>query len=74
MACRKKSPAKQMLRFVCGGDGKIVFDQRRRAPGRGANVCPARKCLELAVERKAFARAFKRAVLVNKSFLESVVF
>jgi len=38
-------------------DGKVFFDQRQIAPGRGAWV--HRKCLELAIDRKAFKWAFK---------------
>jgi predicted RNA-binding protein YlxR (DUF448 family) len=38
-------------------DGKVIFDQRQIAPGRGAWV--HRKCLELAIDRKAFKWAFK---------------
>jgi predicted RNA-binding protein YlxR (DUF448 family) len=38
-------------------DGKVIFDQQQIAPGRGAWV--HRKCLELAIDRKAFKWAFK---------------
>jgi predicted RNA-binding protein YlxR (DUF448 family) len=38
-------------------DGKVIFDQPQIAPGRGAWV--HRKCLELAIDRKAFKWAFK---------------
>ena len=38
-------------------DGKVIFDQKQIAPGRGAWV--HRKCLELAIDRKAFKWAFK---------------
>ena len=38
-------------------DGKVIFDQRQIAPGRGAWV--HRKCLKLAIDRQAFKWAFK---------------
>lgn len=38
-------------------DGKVIFDQQQIAPGRGAWV--HRKCLGLAIDRKAFKWAFK---------------
>jgi predicted RNA-binding protein YlxR (DUF448 family) len=38
-------------------DGKVIFDQLQIAPGRGAWV--HRKCLNLAIDRKAFKWAFK---------------
>jgi len=34
-------------------------DERRRLPGRGAWLHPSRDCLDLAVRRRAFARALR---------------
>jgi predicted RNA-binding protein YlxR (DUF448 family) len=42
-------------------DGKVIFDQRQIAPGRGAWV--HRKCFQLAVDRQAFKWAFKLTVM-----------
>ncbi|HEY3508497.1 MAG TPA: YlxR family protein [Kribbella sp.] len=39
--------------------GLVLPDPDRRAPGRGAHLHPAIECLDLAVRRKAFPRAFK---------------
>jgi predicted RNA-binding protein YlxR (DUF448 family) len=64
----------QMLRFVRRDDGEVVFDRHRRAFGRGANLCAKKRCLELAIERKAFNRAFKQAVLFDKTVLLDTVF
>ena len=38
-------------------DGKVIFDQKQIAPGRGAWV--HRKCLKMAIDRQAFKWAFK---------------
>ena len=48
-----------MERFVLM-QGHLVHDLRRKAPGRGAHVHVA--CLDDAIKRKAFSRAFKTQV------------
>ena len=39
--------------------GELVADPAARLPGRGAYVHPSRSCLDLAVRRRAFARALR---------------
>lgn len=56
IGCRKTGSPSSLLRMVLV-DGKVIFDQRQIAPGRGAWV--HRNCLELAIDRKAFKWAFK---------------
>jgi predicted RNA-binding protein YlxR (DUF448 family) len=53
-----------MIRFVVGPDGAIVPDLKRKLPGRGVWVTAAYDAVATAVQRKAFARAFKREVKV----------
>ncbi len=40
-------------------EGVCVPDPRGTLPGRGASVHPTLVCLDLAVRRRAFPRAFK---------------
>jgi len=40
-------------------DGCVTPDVARRAPGRGAHLHPDPLCLDLAVRRRAFPRAFR---------------
>ena len=56
----KAHPSK-LERFVLFGD-KLVWDMRKRAPGRGVYVAPTREALEAAIKRGGFARGFKRKV------------
>ena len=56
IGCRKTDSPSSLMRMVLV-DGKVFFDQRQIAPGRGAWV--HRKCLELAIDRKAFKWAFR---------------
>jgi predicted RNA-binding protein YlxR (DUF448 family) len=69
---RRTGDPDTMLRFVVGPDNKVVFDLRRRLPGRGAWVSAEAAVLETAVKRKAFGRAFKRPVEVDAALVEQV--
>jgi predicted RNA-binding protein YlxR (DUF448 family) len=50
---------------------RVVADPGGSLPGRGAYVCGA-ACARSAIERRAFARAFRRAVSVGDDLVESV--
>ena len=56
IGCRKTGGPSELMRMVLA-DGKVIFDQRQIAPGRGAWV--HRKCLKMAIDRQAFKWAFK---------------
>ena len=56
IGCRKTGAPSELMRMV-QVVGKVIFDQKQCAPGRGAWV--HRKCLKLAVDRQAFKWAFK---------------
>lgn len=65
VACRKRRPKYELLRFV-ERNGVLYFDPLWRAEGRGVNVCPDRRCIELAVKRGLFKRALNREVSVPR--------
>ncbi|MFC4906423.1 YlxR family protein [Actinomadura gamaensis] len=58
VGCRVRTAKSDLLRLVVRGD-EIVLDPRGRLPGRGAHLHPDPKCLQLAVKRRAFPRAFR---------------
>lgn len=58
MGCRERAAKSDLLRIVVI-EGECVPDDRGTLPGRGAYVHPALVCLDLAVRRRAFPRAFK---------------
>ncbi len=62
IACRGARPRGELLRLVCDPQGKIYVDRDLRAPGRGAHLCYSARCLEAAIQRKAFNRAFQRNI------------
>ncbi len=60
MACGRRAPKAALRRFAAPG-GALVADPAQRLPGRGAYVCDD-ACLELALRRRAFHRAFRGPV------------
>lgn len=58
MGCRERAAKSDLLRIVMTEDA-CVPDDRGTLPGRGAYVHPALVCLDLAVRRRAFPRAFR---------------
>jgi predicted RNA-binding protein YlxR (DUF448 family) len=65
IGCRNRTAAAELLRVVVAPDAAgpagpvVVPDPRRRMAGRGAWVHPDQRCVELAVRRRAFARALR---------------
>ncbi|WP_282797857.1 YlxR family protein [Streptomyces sp. CC224B] len=58
VGCRERAAKSELLRIVAI-EGVCVPDPRGTLPGRGAYVHPALVCLDLAVRRRAFPRAFR---------------
>lgn len=72
MGCRERAAKSDLLRIVAIGE-QCVPDQRGTLPGRGAYVHPALVCLDLAVRRRAFLRAFKVRGPLDSAELRGVV-
>jgi predicted RNA-binding protein YlxR (DUF448 family) len=58
VGCRERAAKSDLLRIVVI-EGRCVPDPRGTLPGRGAYVHLAPVCLDLAVRRRAFSRAFR---------------
>ncbi|WP_329115246.1 YlxR family protein [Streptomyces sp. NBC_01353] len=58
VGCRERAAKSDLLRIV-EVEGACVPDRRGTLPGRGAYLHPASVCLDLAVRRRAFPRAFR---------------
>ncbi|MFZ0325410.1 MAG: YlxR family protein [Actinomycetes bacterium] len=64
VGCRERAAKTDLLRLVVSSDTdppRVVPDPTGRRPGRGASLHPRLACLDLAVRRRAFARAFRLA-------------
>jgi predicted RNA-binding protein YlxR (DUF448 family) len=59
-----------LVRLALDGD-QVVVDERKARPGRGAYVCNG-SCMELALARRALARAFRHPVRTGHDTLESL--
>ncbi|MEE1941789.1 YlxR family protein [Streptomyces sp. TRM 70361] len=58
VGCRERSGKAGLLRVVLAGD-RCVPDHRGTLPGRGAYLHPVPACVDLAIRRRAFQRAFR---------------
>ncbi|MBZ5734366.1 YlxR family protein [Nocardioides sp. TRM66260-LWL] len=63
VGCRQRAAKRELLRVVAGSDAHgspvVVPDPAATGHGRGAHLHPTTSCLELALRRKAFARALR---------------
>lgn len=60
IGCRGRAGRDQLLRLVWDpAQRRPVLDRTRTAPGRGANIHPDPACWDLAVRRRAIARALR---------------
>lgn len=62
--CRRALDRDDAIRIVLGPNGEPVVDFRRKLPGRGANVCWSRSCMEGVRERGHLARSMRAKVAV----------
>jgi len=68
IGCSAKKIKYELVRIVLHTDGFVLPDPDGKAGGRGAYVCPNEECLEQAIKKKRFDRAF-RLSLDKKSII-----
>ena len=65
VGCRARAAKRELVRVTVGSDAHgllaVVPDPQGTAPGRGAHLHPTTECYELAVRRRAFARALRHS-------------
>jgi len=59
LGCRQAVDQDTLLRYVLAPSGEVVIDYGHKLPGRGAYTHFDRRCLEAAVKRRQFDRAFR---------------
>ena len=62
VACRRRRPQAELVRLAATPEG-VTVDRERRAPGRGAYVCPEADCIDAAGQRGG--RVLRRALRVG---------
>jgi hypothetical protein len=58
VGCRQRGNRSDLIR-IANFQGNLSVDTDKKLPGRGSWLHKKTKCLETAVERKAFVRAFR---------------
>ena len=71
IGCRRKRGRENLIRLMVG-DG-VVHVATGQAQGRSAYLCPDAHCLEKALYKKAFGRAFRTAAHVDDSLTAEFV-
>ena len=61
VGCRQRGNRSDLIR-IANFQGNLSVDTEKKLPGRGSWLHKKTKCLETAVERKAFVRAFRGKV------------
>jgi len=65
IGCMAKKNKSELLRFILREDGAVFLDREQNSPGRGAYLCPDKNCLDIAIKKNQFARAFRQKILTS---------
>ena len=57
-ACGIKKSNKELLKFVSLSTGEFALDFKQTMPLKGVYVCPERKCIKKAVDKRLFDKVF----------------
>ena len=63
LGCMAKKNKHEMFRFILRDDSSVFLDREQKSPGRGAYLCPDKNCLDIAIKKNQFARAFRQNIL-----------
>ena len=62
LGCNEMKPKKELIRAVKSPDGEISLDLTGKKSGRGAYICPDKKCFDLARKGKRLERALEMSI------------
>lgn len=68
IGCGLRGPQSGFLRLALDADttpARVVVGKKGERKGRGAYLCRRRSCLDRALQRRAFQRAFRTSVVVE---------
>lgn len=60
LGCREVKDQDALIRVVRSPEHEVLVDLKGRLPGRGAYVCMQRQCIDEAVRKRQFDRAFRQ--------------
>jgi uncharacterized protein len=76
IACGRRGPQGSFLRLTLEAEAepaRVVVAAGKERRGRGAYLCRRRACLDRALQRKAFQRAFRASVSVDEAALATAI-
>ena len=62
VGCQEMKSKKEMILVIKTSDDEFLLDATGKKNGRGAYVCPAKSCLEMAIKNKGLERSFKQSI------------
>lgn len=60
IVCRTEKGKSELCRTVKTPDNRLILDTDGKAQGRGAYVCKDGDCMQTAIKKRMFNRAFKQ--------------
>lgn len=72
LASGEHLPKAELLRFVVGPDGSVVFDLMGKLPGRGLWLKAEQDMIRIAASKRLFSRAARQAVTVPDDLMSTV--
>ena len=65
IACRQAREKQELVRLVCGADGKVEVDTSGRRAGRGAYLCRVAECWEMGLKGNRLERALRTSLTLE---------
>ncbi len=65
VSCRAKREKDQLLRITLDDTFRLVIDDLKRRPGRGAYICMKASCRQRALEGNRLQRALRRPIQID---------
>jgi predicted RNA-binding protein YlxR (DUF448 family) len=62
LGCSEMKPKKELIRAVKSPEGEISLDLTGKKSGRGAYICPDKKCFDKARKGKRLERALETSI------------
>ena len=62
MGCNEMKPKRELIRAVKSPEGEISLDLTGKKSGRGAYICPDKKCFDKARKGKRLERALETSI------------
>lgn len=62
VGCGENKDKKTLIRVIKTSENEILLDETGKKNGRGAYICKAAQCLNMAIKNKGLERSFKMQI------------